>query len=167
MATALWIKREDLVRNTAIGGNVDTDKFIQFIKIAQEIHIQNYTGTKLYDKISDDIIANTLTNPYLALVNDYLQPMLIHFAMVEYLPFAAYTVGNGGVFKHNSENSTTADKLEVDYLVGKARDLRSIILTASLSSYMSYNQATFPEYYLNSNADVYPDTDANFSSWVL
>jgi hypothetical protein len=46
MATALWIKREDLVRNTAIGGNVDTDKFIQFIKIAQEIHIQNYTGTE-------------------------------------------------------------------------------------------------------------------------
>jgi hypothetical protein len=68
MATALWIKREDLVRNTAIGGNVDTDKFIQFIKIAQEIHIQNYTGTKLYDKISNDIIANTLANPYLALV---------------------------------------------------------------------------------------------------
>jgi hypothetical protein len=72
MATALWIKREDLVRNTAIGGNVDTDKFIQFIKIAQEIHIQNYTGTKLYDKISNDIIAGTLANPYLALVNDYL-----------------------------------------------------------------------------------------------
>jgi hypothetical protein len=68
MATALWIKREDLVRNTAIGGNVDTDKFIQFIKIAQEIHIQNYTGTKLYDKISNDIIAGTLANPYLALV---------------------------------------------------------------------------------------------------
>jgi hypothetical protein len=65
MATALWIKREDLVRNTAIGGNVDTDKFIQFIKIAQEIHIQNYTGTKLYDKISNDIIAGTLGKPLL------------------------------------------------------------------------------------------------------
>jgi hypothetical protein len=105
------LKREDLVRNTAIGGNVDTDKFIQFIKIAQEIHIQNYTGTKLYDKISNDIIAGTLANPYLALVSDYLQPMVIHWANVEYLPFAAYTIGNGGVFKHNSENSTTADKV--------------------------------------------------------
>jgi hypothetical protein len=50
MATALWIKREDLVRNTAIGGNVDTDKFIQFIKIAQEIHLQNYTGTRCTTK---------------------------------------------------------------------------------------------------------------------
>jgi hypothetical protein len=86
--------------------------------------------------------------------------------MVEYLPFAAYTVGNGGVFKHNSENSTTADKLEVDYLVGKARDLAQYY-TDRFITYMSYNQATFPEYYLNSNADVFPDTDANFSSWVF
>jgi len=166
MAKALWIKREDLVRNTALGGNIDTDKFIQFISIAQDIHIQNYTGTKLYDKISNDIIAGTLANPYLALVTDYLQPMVIHWALCEYLPFSAYTISNGGVFKHNSENSTTADKLEVDYLVNKARDLAQYY-TDRFITYMSYNQATFPEYYLNSNADVFPDTDANFSSWVL
>jgi len=166
MATALFIKREDLVRNTAIGGNVDTDKFIQFIKIAQEIHIQNYTGTQLYNKISTDITNSTLVNPYLALVNDYIQPMLIHWAMVEYLPFAAYTIGNGGVFKHNSENSTTAEKIEVDYLVNKARDLAQYY-TDRFITYMSYNQASFPQYNANNNADVYPDTDANFASWVL
>jgi hypothetical protein len=57
MATALFITRNDLVKNSILNGNVDTDKFIQFIKIAQQMHIQNYLGTKLYDKISDDIIA--------------------------------------------------------------------------------------------------------------
>ena len=166
MATALWIKREDLVRQTALGGNVDTDKFLQFIKIAQEIHIQNYTGTRLYDKISNDIIAGTLANPYLTLVNDYLQPMLIHYAMVEYLPFAAYTIANGGVYKHTSENSTSVEKNEVDFLVEKERNIAQYY-TDRFITYMSYNQATFPEYYQNSNADVFPDTDANFSSWVL
>ena len=55
MATALFISRTDLVKNTVIDGNTDTDSFIQFIKIAQEIHIQNYLGTKLYDKISASI----------------------------------------------------------------------------------------------------------------
>jgi hypothetical protein len=166
MATALWIKREDLVRQTALGGNVDQDKFLQFIKIAQEIHLQNYTGTRLYDKISNDIIANTLANPYLALVNDYLQPMLIHFAMVEYLPFAAYTIANGGVYKHTSENSTSVDKNEVDFLVEKERNIAQYY-TDRFINYMSYNQQTFPEYNLNSNADVYPDTTADFASWVL
>ena len=121
MATALFISREDLVRNTLISGSLDVDKFIQFIKIAQVIHVQNFTGTKLYDAISNMIINNTLTvadNPnYLKLVNDFIQPLLIQYAMVEYLPFAAYTVGNGGVYKHTSETSVSVDKLEVDYLI--------------------------------------------------
>ena len=41
MAEGLFITRKDLVKFTAVNGNVDTDKFIQFIKIAQDIHIQN------------------------------------------------------------------------------------------------------------------------------
>ena len=61
MATALFIKRDDLVKNTALSGNVDTDKFIHFIKLAQEIHIRNYLGSDLYDKISNDIISGSLT----------------------------------------------------------------------------------------------------------
>jgi len=52
MAKALFIKRSDLVKNTSLNSNVDTDKFIQFIDLAQEIHIQNYLGTDLYNKIS-------------------------------------------------------------------------------------------------------------------
>jgi hypothetical protein len=65
MATALFVKREDIVRNTAMSGNVDTDKFIQFIKIAQEIHIQNFLGTELYNKISNDILTSSLSGDYL------------------------------------------------------------------------------------------------------
>ena len=87
--TALFISRDDLVKNSILDGNVSTDKFIQFIKVAQQINIQNYLGTDLYNKISADILAGTLTGNYLALVEDYIQPMLIHYAMMEYLPFAA------------------------------------------------------------------------------
>jgi hypothetical protein len=166
MATALFIKREDIVRNTVISGNVDTDKFIQFIKIAQEIHIQNYTGTKLYDKISSDIIANTLAGNYLSLVTDYVQPMLIHWALVEYLPFAAYTVANGGVFKHTSENSVNAEKIEIDYLVEKERTIAKYY-TERFIDYMSFNQSLFPEYNENVNEDIYPDRDSRPASWVL
>lgn len=166
MATALFIKREDIVRNTALSGNLDTDKYIQFIKIAQEIHIQNYTGTKLYDKISADIIANTLAGNYLSLVTDYLQPMLIHWAMVEYLPFAAFTVANGGVYKHTSENSVNAEKIEIDYLVEKERTIAKYY-TERFIDYMSFNQSLFPEYNANVNEDIYPDRDSRPASWVL
>ena len=115
MATALFINRTDLVKNSIIDGNVDTNKFIQFIKIAQEIHIRNYTGSKLYEKLQADIIAGTLTGDYQTLVDEYLAPMLIHFAMVEYLPYSAYQLKNGGLFKHTSENGETPTKDEVDF----------------------------------------------------
>lgn len=167
MATALFIKRQDLVKNTALSGNVDTDKFIQFIKLAQEIHVRNYLGTDLYDKISSDIIADSLTGDYLNLVNDYIQPMLIHFAMSEYLPFAAYSVANGGVFKHTSENSQLPEKEEIDQLTAKERDYAEYY-TNRFIEYMSFNaQSKFPEYYSNNNEDIYPDKDALFNGWQL
>ena len=162
----LFITREQLVKNTIIDGNVDTDKFIQFIKIAQEIHIQNYLGTQLYLKISNDIDNNTLTGDYLKLVTDYIQPMLIHYAMVDYLPFAAYQVKNGGVFKHRSENSETPSKDEVDFLVQRYRDFAEYY-TRRFVDYMCFDSTKFPEYNDNQDADIRPDQDTNVSRWVL
>jgi hypothetical protein len=168
MATALFIKRQDLVKNTALSGNVDTDKFIQFVKLAQEIHVRNYLGSDLYDKISNDIIADTLTGDYLTLVNDYIQDMLIHYAMAEYLPFAAYTISNGGVHKHGSENSQIADKSEIDQLIAKERDYAEYY-TNRFIDYMTFNAPSkFPEYYSNNNEEIYPDKDAaGFTGWVI
>jgi hypothetical protein len=167
MAQALFINRKDLVKFTAMNGNVDTDSFIQYVKIAQDIHVQNYIGTDLYNKIQADIIASSLTGDYLSLVTDYIKPMLIHWAMVEYLPFAAYTVSNKGVYKHSSENSENVSKDEVDFLIEKERNTAQYY-TERFISYMTFNASTkFPEYYTNSNEDVYPDKDANFEGWVL
>ena len=163
---ALFITREDIVKFTAMNGNVDTDKFIASIKIAQDIHIQNYLGTKLFNKINDDIVAGTLASPYTTLLSKYIKPMVIHFAMVEYLPFAAYTIANKGVYKHNSENSINAEKNEIDFLVEKERNIAEHY-TKRFIDFMSYNQASFPEYYLNSNGDMFPDSDSSFTGWVL
>lgn len=166
MATALFISRKDLVKNSILDGNVDTDKFIQFIKISQEIHIQNYLGTKLYNRIANDIINDTLSGNYLTLVTDYIQPMLIHYAMVDYLPFAAYQIKNGGVFKHNSENAETVNKDEVDFLVQKQRDFAEYY-TRRFVDYICFENNKFPEYTDNRESDVYPDKDVNSSNWVL
>lgn len=166
MATALFISRTDLVKNSIIDGNVDTDKFIQFIKIAQEIHITNYLGSKLYDKISADIVADTLTGDYLSLVSDFIQPMLIHFAMVEYLPFASFQIKNGGVFKHSSESSESVSKSEIEFLIQKQRDF-SEYYTRRFVDYICFNSAKFPEYLNNSGSDIDPDKDVNPTNWVF
>jgi len=167
MAEALLITRKDVVKFTAMNGNVDTDKFIQYIKIAQDVHIQNYVGTELLKAIQTKITSSTLTGDYLSLVTDYIKPMLIHWAMVEYLPFAAYTIANKGVYKHSSENAENVSKEEVDFLMEKERDIAQYY-TDRFISYMSFNASSkFPEYYTNNNEDIYPDKDASFEGWVL
>jgi len=166
MATALFITRSDLVRNTFLSGNVDTDKFIQFIKIAQEVHVQQYLGTKLYEKIGNDIIGDTLTGNYETLVNEYVQPMLIHWAMTEYLPFAAFTASNGGIYKRTVENGETASREDLSFLIEKERNLAEYY-TRRLIDYLAFRNNLFPEYNQNTNDDIYPLRDSTFNGWVL
>ena len=166
MAEALLVTRNDIVKFTALNGNVDTDKFIQFVKIAQDIHIQNYTGTNLINKIKADILDDTLAGNYLSLTEVYLKPMLIHWAMVEYLPFAAYTIANKGVYKHSSENSENVQKNEVDFLIEKERQIAQHY-TERFINYISFNNNLFPEYYNNQNGNMYPDSMNNYTSWYI
>jgi hypothetical protein len=168
MATVLFINRQDLLRNSIIDGNVDTDKYVQFIKLAQEIHIQNYLGTKMYDALSAAI--PTIDDPanarWKSLLNDYVVPMLIWFSQVDYIPFASYQIRNGGVSKHVSENSESVSKEEIDYLVEKART-NAEWYSRRFIDYMSFNQTTYPEYTNNINDDIDPSYDATFNGWVL
>ena len=160
----LLISRNDIVKLTALGGSVDTDKFIQFIKIAQDIHVQNYLGTNLLQKIQNDIADNDLQNPYLNLVVTYIKPLLIHWAMVEYLPFAAYTIANKGVYKHSSENAENVEKTEVDYLVEKERQIAQSYTQRFLDHMTTYNYL-YPEYNTNQSGDVFPQYN-NFLSLI-
>ena len=170
MATVLFINRTDLVRNSILDGYVDTDKFIQFIKISQQINVQNYLGSKLYDKFTTIIgngdIDTGAFSDYKTLLNEYIQPMLIWFAQVDYIHFAAYQINNGGVFKHTSENAETVNKGEVDYLVEKARNYAEWY-SRRFIDHMAFNQSKFPEYTTNNNDDIFPSYDANFNGWVL
>ena len=245
MAEALLITRNDVVKFTAMNGNVDTDNFIQYVKIAQDIHIQNYLGTDLLEKLKSEIILAasgipstlsisdqgtgyttatgvtttgvngtgltvditdvgglvdtvvidnagtgyklndiviidggnddaeitidalyTIPTDYNNLLVTYVKPMLIHWAMVEYLPFAAYTIANKGVYKHNSENATNVEKVEIDFLIEKERSIAQHY-TERFIDYISFNNDLFPEYNSNSNGDMYPDTNNNYTGWYL
>jgi hypothetical protein len=168
MATTLFINRTDLIRNSIMDGNVDTDRFIQFIKIAQEIDVQQIMGTKMYDGLTTaipniDLPANAR---WKTVLDDYIAPMLIWYAQSNYMPFAAYQIKNGGVFKHTSENAQSVDKNEIDFLVETART-NAEWYSRRFIDFMSFNQTTYPEYTSNINDDIYPSNDATFNGWVL
>ena len=166
MAKALLIKTDDVLRNSNLSGNVDTDKFIQYIAIAQDMHIQRLLGTDLLEKIQADIIAGTLSCNYASLVTNWVKPALIHWALVEFLPMGSVTIGNGGAYRHNPENATALTKEEVDSLVNQEKDF-AVYYSNRLVDYLCNFSHLFPEYSTNTNADVNPSSNNNYATWVL
>lgn len=163
---ALFITLKELKRKSIFDGNLDADKIIQFIEVAQDTEIQTYLGTKLYDKLQSDIIANSLTGNYKILVDDYIKPMLIWYTQAAFIPYAAYQISNGGIYKHNSENSTAVDQSEINSLASHATETAEFY-TQRFMDHMNYNSNLYPEYISNQNDGMYPEKDVNFTGWVL
>jgi hypothetical protein len=163
---ALFVSTDDLKRYSVLSGNIDSDKFIQFISIAQEMHVIEYLGTRLYERLQNDIINDSLDTDYRTLLETYVKPLTIHWALVEYMSFAPYQITNKGVYKHTSETSDSVSVEEVNSLVEKHRDIAQNY-TRRFIDFMIYNQTTYPEYNQNKNDDIYPSFDSSWGGWEL
>tara|TARA_S200002703_G_scaffold159727_1_gene174373 strand:+ start:5761 stop:6258 length:498 start_codon:yes stop_codon:yes gene_type:complete len=163
---ALFITLEELKRKSIIDGNVDTDKLIQFVEVAQDTVIQNYLGTKLYDTLQAGVIGNNLSANNATLVNTYIKPMLIWYTQATYLPYAAYQISNGGIYKHNSENATSVSESEITKLTRHATETADFYAKRFLD-YMNDKSELYPDYIGSQDGGMYPFRDVNFTGWVL
>ena len=166
MATALFITKDDLVRQTVLSGNLDFDKIVHFIKIAQDIHVHQLLGSRLYNKLQSDIIGGSLAGNYQTLVEDYIKPILTQYTLLEYLPFSQYTISNKGVFKSTSENSTQPDAEEIDKMKEAARDTAQQY-ARRMVDHIDFNPTLYPEYLTNNNEEIHPQKDIRFGGWHI
>ena len=165
-AKALLISREDFIRNTLVSGNIDFDKVIQYIEIAQDIFIQELIGTRLYDKIQADILGDTLSGDYEILVKKYIKPTLTQYSLLEFLPFSLYTIGNKGVFKHTSEASNAIDQEDYKRLLESTRDTAQHYAKRLVEHIKAY-PTKYPEYFTNNRDEVRPNRDVTFGGWHI
>jgi len=166
MAKALFIKPEDIIKSTFLDGSLDRDKLTQFIYLSQLKDVRGYLGQDLYDKMAADIVAGSLAGVYLALNTDYIQPFLTHSTMSMFLPFAGFTLGNGGVFKHSGSSEQIAEQSEVDALSEQHR-IHSEYFGKLLVNHLCENDNDFPEYSTNEGDEIDPNKDINPTNWVL
>ena len=162
----LFVNEDKLKSSTAINYNVDTAFLLPFLKIAQDKHLQIILGTKLYDKLQTEIAAGTLALQYKTLVDDYIQDAIIHYALVEALPFISFQIKNGSITQKNSENGTAATRQDVDHLVQKERDSAEFY-GQRIVEYLCNDSSSFPEYSQNTGADLNPISNAYYTGIKL
>jgi len=167
MAEVLFCTKNDIVRKSPnLDGNIDADKLIPSLHLAQTHHLRGVIGTDLYEKLTSDISGSSLSNPYLSLLNTYIKPILIHLTLAEFIKGASYSVTNKGVFKPTSENAETVSEDEVNSLVQNERD-KAESYKARFLDHMAFNSNSYPEWTSNSNGDVSPNYESFNTDWVL
>ncbi len=159
---SLFCNEDKLKSSTAINYNVDTAFLLPFLKIAQDKHMQVILGTDLYERIENDIAGvsgASLTGVYKVLVDDYIQDAIIHYALIEALPFISFQIKNGTITQKNSENGTAATKEDLNWLIQKERDTAEFY-GQRIVDYLCDNSSSFPEYTSNSGSDLCPISSA-------
>ena len=168
MKTVLFIDRNQLVKRSAVGGNINPDKLMPHVYTSQQKYILPILGTMLYKKLQDDVVANTLVDQYKVLLEDYVTDTLVQYSVVEFLPFSLYVFGEGGTMSHNPEFTIVPNKRDVDFLLQKS--LQSAQFFAErMTDYLIANSQIFPEYFeTNGKSDnIYPSKGQKYNVGIV
>jgi len=161
MAYALFINRNDIIKNTPLQGAIDADALLPFVRTAQDKYLKNLLGTVLFDYLQAQIIAQNVDNLsvyYQDLLDDHIKNSLIWYACVEYIPFSSVQFKSNGAVKQQSEQGIAPSKGEIDYLLAKAQanaDYYALRLQNYLIAYSQY----IPQYLqsVGNQTQIYPD----------
>ena len=161
MATALFITRNDIIKNSPLQGAIDADALLPFMSTAQVKYIKNLIGTVLYDYLQEQIIAGTVGSlpvAYQDLLDDHIKPTLIWYTCVEYIPFSSIQFKSNGAVKQSSEQATAPSKNEIDYLKQQAQT-NADYYALRLQNYLISYSNSIPQYLqsVGNQTQIYPD----------
>ena len=161
MAYALFINRNDIIKNTPLQGAIDADALLPFVRTAQDKYLKNLLGTVLFFYLQAQIEAgtvDTLSVYYQDLLDDHIKNTLIWYASVEYIPFSSIQFKSNGAVKQTSEQGSAPSKNEVDYLLGKAKE-NAEYYALRLQNYLIAYSNQIPQYLesVGNQTQIYPD----------
>lgn len=142
-ADTLFITEVYFKEFTIVNENVDVKLIRPAIIEAQNIHIQSAIGTGLFNELKTQIAGNSLTALNTTLLEQYVQPCLIKWAMYEICDAILYKFMNKSIVTKNSENSTSIDKDALNYLRSTLKN-KAQWYTERLNSYLIENSASYP-----------------------
>lgn len=167
MQNTLLISEAKVKAFTDINNNLDPSLIKSTIREAQIIHITRLLGTKLYDKIIDDVDAGTLTGNYKSLVDDYVQDSLLYWSYYESLESIYLRPRNNGLLQpQGGDNALSVDMIVYDKKRRSVKN-KAEYFSERLVDYLCFNNSLFPEYGTEQNDEIFPDAGTQFKSPIV
>jgi hypothetical protein len=161
MSYALFINRNDIIKNSPLQGAIDADALLPFVRTAQDKYLKNLLGTVLFEYLQAQITAGTvgsLSAYYQDLLDDHIKNTLIWYGCVEYIPFSSVQFKSNGAVKQQSEQGIAPTKSEIDYLLNKALN-NADYYALRLQNYLIAYSNEIPQYLqtVGNQTQIYPD----------
>jgi hypothetical protein len=156
--TAAYFKQE-----TVVDSNAEVKTIEKCILRAQDKFLMPLIGSQLFSSLINKITGQTVSGEYKILMDDYIIPCLMEYALWEYIPFSSFKFKNKGVGKQTSPDTDTADLKDLSYIRDNVRDSAQFY-GERLIQHLRANTTAFPEYgtFINSD-DVAPAKGDYFS----
>lgn len=146
MATTrtLFISPDILKELFVYDTNIDEKIISASIWTAQEYYIKRVVGTQLYNRIANEI-NGSLSTDVKTLLDEYIEPTLIHYTNSELYKYITYRVTNKGMVVKDSDNSTPIDTTSLQKL-REEEISRGNVYAEILYRYLLQNNSIFPEF---------------------
>jgi len=168
MTDVFIISEANLRQFTDLNNNVDSELLKNAIREAQDIETQRILGTKLYEKILNDIKNNTLSGDYETLVLNWVQNALLYEAYYYALEDIYLRPRNNGLLiPQGGENSAAADGTWYNRKRQSVENKKQFY-EERLTNYLIQKQGLYPE--LNGNVELqqmYPDFGVQYKSPIV
>jgi hypothetical protein len=167
---ALFINRNDIIKNSPLQGAIDADALLPFVRTAQDKYLKNLLGTVLFDYLQAQIVANTVSTLsvyYKDLLDDHIKYTLLWYACVEYIPFSSVQFKSNGAVKQQSEQGIAPAKSEIDYLKQQSQN-NADYYALRLQNYLIAYSQFIPQYLesVGNQTQIYPDQSSQYFAGI-
>jgi hypothetical protein len=145
MKVVLFITPDEVRKRTSLDSNVDDDKIINSMRLAQDLTLEPLLGSVMLDEIKAQVIAGTLTTAYSNLLDYYCRPVLIQAILNKISLFLVYRYNNTGVVKNNLDNEEILSTKDIVALRNEVQESVNEY-GQRLTSFLEANTELYPLY---------------------
>ena len=165
---ALFVTETYMKKHSNIDANVDAQYITPVIESVQDLYILPVLGTALYDEISAEIIAGSVSVANQDLLDRHVQKAILYYVLAEGLPSFNYKIENKSVATKTSDNATPVDINILQSEVSRYRNIAEVY-SQRITSFLVANSDTYPLYCDAGNDfdTIHPKANSYTTGWVL
>jgi len=158
----LFLSPDSVKEQSALNINIDNKDLEVHILKTQDLCIQPLIGTQLFERIREDIINNTLVEPYSGLVDNYLNDVLVNESIRRALPFIFYSINRKGINTFSDEYSESVQHSELNHLQNIFKSDSEFYQQRTVD-YLYHHSEKFPEFQTGKDDDMLPEYGSTYS----